>query len=263
MTTNRRDFLKIAGASALTLIAPSILSPAWAKDNGIIPGNASLATKNSATALTAKRWALAVDLSRCRADCTDCIAACHTIHNVPEFGNPKDDVKWIWREDFPHIFPEENHSYLPKTARSTRPIVLCNHCANPPCVRVCPTKATFQRADGIVMMDYHRCIGCRLCMAACPYGARSMNYRDPRPFIAKINPDFPTRTKGVVEKCNFCEERLAKGMLPACVEACTQKALAFGDVENPHSEIRSTLEKRFNLRRRASLGTAPQIYYIL
>ena len=151
-----------------------------------------------------------------------------------------------------------------KVLQKMRLPVLCNHCANPPCVRVCPTKATFQRPDGIVMMDYHRCIGCRLCMAACPYGARSMNYRDPRPFIAKINPDFPTRTKGVVEKCNFCEERLAKGMLPACVEACKEKALVFGDVENPRSEIRLVhLRNVSTCRRRASLGTAPQIYYIL
>ncbi len=263
MTTNRRDFLKIAGASALTLIAPSILSRVWAKDNVIIPGRASLATNNSANALTAKRWAMAVDPSKCPTGCVDCIAACHTTHNVPDFGNPKDEIKWIWREDFPHIFPEVNHSYLPKTARSMRPIVLCNHCANPPCVRVCPTKATFLRPDGIVMMDYHRCIGCRLCMAACPYGARSMNYRDPRQFIAKINPEFPTRTKGVVEKCNFCEERLARGLVPACVQACTRKALVFGDLENPQSGIRLLLGKRFNLRRRASLGTMPQIYYIV
>jgi len=263
MTTNRRNFLKIAGASALTLMAPAILRPSWAKDNVIIPGNALLVTKASAKALTAKRWAMAVDPSKCPTGCVDCIAACHATHNVPDFGNPKDEVKWIWREEFPHIFPEENHSYLPKTASSMRPIVLCNHCANPPCVRVCPTKATFQRPDGIVMMDYHRCIGCRLCMAACPYGARSMNYRDPRPFIAKTNPDFPTRTKGVVEKCNFCEERLAKGLLPACVVACKSRALVFGDLDDPRSEIRLLLEKRFNLRRRASLGTAPQIYYIL
>jgi len=90
-----------------------------------------------------------------------------------------------------------------------------------------------------------------------------MNYREPRPFIAKINPDFPTRTKGVVEKCNFCEERLVKGLLPACVEACKEKALVFGDMENTRSAIRRLIESRFNLRRRANLGTNPQIYYIL
>ncbi|HEX7504100.1 MAG TPA: 4Fe-4S dicluster domain-containing protein, partial [Syntrophales bacterium] len=141
--------------------------------------------------------------------------------------------------------------------------VLCNHCDNPPCVRVCPTQATFKRADGIVMMDYHRCIGCRFCMAACPYGARSMNYRDPRPFIRKINNDYPTRTKGVVEKCTFCEERLRKGILPACVMACEEKALVFGDIDDPRSEIRRLLDKELPIRRRVELGTKPQAYYIL
>lgn len=251
MTTSRRDFLKIAGVSALTLISPVILRPAWVEG------------KTTAGALTAKRWAMAVDPAKCSANCTDCIVACHTIHNVPDFGNPKDEVKWIWQEPFAAVFPDNHHVYSGQALQKMRLPVLCNQCANPPCVRVCPTKATFQRPDGIVMMDYHRCIGCRLCMAACPYGARSMNYREPRPFIAKINPDFPTRTKGVVEKCNFCEERLAKGLLPACVEACKQKALVFGDVEDPRSEIRTLIEKRFNLLRRAHLGTTPQIYYLL
>lgn len=251
MTTSRRDFLKIAGVSALTFISPVILRPAWVEG------------KTAAGALTAKRWAMAIDPAKCSADCTDCIVACHTLHNVPDFGNPKDEVKWIWPEPFAAVFPDHQHAYSGQALQKMRLPVLCNHCANPPCVRVCPTKATFQRPDGIVMMDYHRCIGCRLCMAACPYGARSMNYRDPRPFIAKIHPDFPTRTKGVVEKCNFCEERLAKGERPACVEACRQKALVFGDVEDPRSEIRLLIEKRFNLPRRAHLGTAPQIYYLL
>ncbi len=262
MTTNRREFLKIAGASALTLVAPAILRPVWAKENVIIPGM-PLKTASPLPALTAKRWAMAVDPSKCRADCTDCIVACHTIHNVPDFGNPKDEVKWIWQEPFAAVFPDNHHAYSGQAIQKMRLPVLCNHCSNPPCVRVCPTKATFQRPDGIVMMDYHRCIGCRLCMAACPYGARSMNYREPRPFIAKINPDFPTRTKGVVEKCNFCEERLAKGLLPACVLACKEKALVFGDMENTRSAIRRLIENRFNLRRRANLGTNPQIYYIL
>lgn len=259
MTSNRREFLKIAGASVLMLMAPAILRPVRAKENVIVPGVGFPPAK----ALTAKRWAMAVDPLKCRDGCVDCITACHEAHNVPDFGNLKDEVKWIWTEPFAAAFPDNHHAYHGQTIKKLRLPVLCNHCANPPCVRVCPTKATFQRPDGIVAMDYHRCIGCRLCMAACPYGARSMNYREPRPFIAKINPDFPTRTRGVVEKCNFCEERLAKGKLPACVTACKQKALVFGDGEDSRSEIRLLLEKRFNLQRRAQLGTAPQIYYIL
>jgi molybdopterin-containing oxidoreductase family iron-sulfur binding subunit len=254
MTPSRRDFLKIAGISTLSLVAPAIVSPVWAKDKLTIPGGAPL---------TAKRWGMAIDASKCPVGCVDCITACHGEHNVPDIGNPKDEVKWIWQEKFSAVFPHESHPYLRESQKQLRLPVLCNQCANPPCVRVCPTKSTFQRQDGIVMMDYHRCIGCRLCMAACPYGARSMNYRNPQPFIAKTNPDFPTRTKGVVEKCNFCDERLVRGLKPACVAACTKNALVFGDIENPRSEIRLLIEKRFNLRRRASLGTQPQIYYIV
>jgi molybdopterin-containing oxidoreductase family iron-sulfur binding subunit len=262
MKSSRREFLKIAGASTLSLIAPAILCrPAFSQEKAIV--ESSLKTKSSGQALTAKRWAMAVTPSRCPADCTACITACHRTHNVPDFGNRKDEVRWIWQEPFAAVFPNEKHAYLGESLQKLRLPVLCNHCANPSCVRVCPTKATFQRPDGIVMMDYHRCIGCRLCMAACPYGARSMNYRDPQPFIAQINPDFPTRTKGVVEKCNFCEERLVKGILPACVTACKEKALIFGDLENPRSEIRLLLGKQFNLRRRAQLGTGPQIYYMI
>ncbi|PKN05037.1 MAG: 4Fe-4S ferredoxin [Deltaproteobacteria bacterium HGW-Deltaproteobacteria-9] len=264
MTVNRREFLKIAGVSTLSLIAPAILCrPACSQEKVIIPGDSSMKTKSSGRTLTAKRWAMAVNPSKCPADCSACITACHEVHNVPDFGNRKDEVKWIWQEPFAAAFPNEKHAYLGESFQKLRLPVLCNHCVNPSCVRVCPTQATFQRPDGIVMMDYHRCIGCRLCMAACPYGARSMNYRDPQPFIAKINPDFPTRTRGVVEKCNFCEERLVAGILPACVTACKEKALIFGDIENPQSEIRRLLGKQFNLRRRAQLGTGPQIYYMI
>jgi molybdopterin-containing oxidoreductase family iron-sulfur binding subunit len=262
MNPSRRDFLKIAGISTISLIAPTIVSTACAGEKLNGPG-AKTSRALPANALQGKRWAMAVDAAKCRAGCVDCLTACHQVHNVPAFGNPKDEIKWIWQEPFAAVFPDMSHPHLPEAIRSKPLPTLCNHCADPPCVRVCPTKATFQRADGIVMMDYHRCIGCRFCMAGCPYGARSMNYREPRPFISAVNPDFPTRTKGVVEKCNFCEERLAAGLLPACVTACKEKALIFGDLEDPRSEIRLLLGKRFNLRRKAQLGTQPQIYYIV
>ena len=141
-------------------------------------------------------------------------------------------------------------------------LALCNHCEKPPCVPVCPVKATFKRADGIVMMDYHRCIGCRYCVAACPYGARSFNWEDPRPYIRKIDPGYPTRTRGVVEKCNFCEERLVKGLMPACVEACS-KGLAFGDLNDSGSAVRRLLSSRHAMRRKAYLGTKPDVFYLI
>ena len=262
MTTTRREFIKIAGFSAVGLVLPSLPLLAPAQPGIPAAGSASPAAPGSLPALKAKRWAMVVEPKKCRPDCTDCITACHLEHNVPDFKNLKDDVHWIGLERVRHVFPAEAHPRLPESILKLPVPVLCNHCENPPCVRVCPTQATFKRADGIVMMDYHRCIGCRFCMAACPYGSRSMNYRDPRPFI-KINPAFPTRTKGVVEKCNFCEERLARGLLPACVAACKDKALVFGDLDDSRSEVRLILDKNLSLRRRPELGTGPQVYYIL
>jgi Fe-S-cluster-containing dehydrogenase component len=112
-------------------------------------------------------------------------------------------------------------------------------------------------------MDWHRCIGCRYCVAACPYGSRSFNWGDPRPHLRNITADFPTRTKGVVEKCTFCEERLAVGEPPACVEACPAKAMLFGNLEDPASDIRRALGARFSVQRRPELGTHPEVFYIV
>jgi molybdopterin-containing oxidoreductase family iron-sulfur binding subunit len=256
MNWSRRALLKAAG---MALIGWGVRPPLEALGAGeplkFVPN-----PKN----LKARRWAMAVDATKCPAGCQDCIEACHRVHNVPDFGNPKDEVKWIWNEPFKDVFPGQEHAFLGEKRKERPVLVLCNHCDNPPCVRVCPTQATYKRKeDGIVMMDYHRCIGCRFCVAGCPYGARSMNFRDPRPFIKKVNPQFPTRTKGVVEKCNFCEERLAQGLWPACVEACKEKALTFGDVGNPQAEIRRIVEAQLTLRRKPELGTQPQVYYLL
>jgi molybdopterin-containing oxidoreductase family iron-sulfur binding subunit len=113
------------------------------------------------------------------------------------------------------------------------------------------------------MMDWHRCIGCKYCVVACPYGARSFNFYEPAAYVRKINPDFPTRTKGVVEKCNFCAERLAEGKQPVCVEASANKALVFGNLADPNSEVRQLLGSRFSIRRKPELGTQPNVFYIV
>ena len=259
MKINRRGFLKLGGATVLGIM----VKPAFDVFSKAL--GAASRTEPRTNALAAYRWAMVIDLKACRwkDGCRDCIEACHQVHNVPDFGNPKDEVKWIWTTPFEHAFPEQEHEFITDDLKDTPVLLLCNHCDNPPCVPVCPTQATFQREDGIVMMDYHRCIGCRYCMAACPYGARSFNWRNPRPFIAEITPDYPTRTRGVVEKCNFCAERLARGLLPACVEACTEKGLVFGDLEDTNSEVRQILGSRFAIRRKPSLGTHPQIYYLV
>ncbi len=208
------------------------------------------------------RYGMVIDLRKCNADtCTDCVDACRKVHNVPVFPG-KDRVEWITLTTFAKAFPEQINEF--SEIRNYRVPILCNHCENPPCVKVCPTQATFKReSDGIVMMDYHRCIGCRYCMAACPFGARSFNWRDPREGIKEFSPDYPTRTKGVVEKCTFCAERLAKGKQPACVEACKNDAIIFGNINNLESEIRKILESEFTIRRKEELGTGPNIYYLL
>ena len=262
MSVNRRDFLKIVSMSTILSIG-GVASVSSLKNQV----EASQISKNPA-ALTAKRWAMVVDMSKfnSEADYQRCIDACHRAHNVPHItDNPKHEVKWMWTETYEHAFPGNEDAYRAEKFQDMPFLMLCNHCENPPCVRVCPTQATFKRkSDGIVMMDMHRCIGCRFCMAGCPYGARSFNYKNPRPFIdeSKENPEFPTRMKGVVEKCTLCYERLAKGLQPACVEV-SNGALIFGDIEDPNSAVRKVLSERFTIRRKPELGTGPSVYYII
>lgn len=261
MSMDRREFLKIAGSS--TFLATIGIGAGWILSK---PGDFLEASQFSQTKelLNAKQWAMVVDTRKFKTeeDYKKVVDACHRIHNVPNFDNPKDEVKWIWTDTYEHAFPGQENEFMPEQMKHKPFVLLCNHCENPPCVRVCPTKATFKRKDGITMQDLHRCIGCRYCMAACPFGARSFNYRDPRPFIKEPNPEYPSRMIGVVEKCTFCEERLAKGQMPACVEA-SNGALVFGDIADPNSEIRKILETNYTIRRKAELGTRPSVYYIL
>jgi len=259
MKLSKRDFLKIAGLGIVGVGVKPVAN-AIAQGEGVVKAQPY---DHSPEALVGKRWGMVVNTRACPEGCTDCINACNSAHNIPDIGTAKEEIKWIWKDGFENGFPSQLHEYVGESIKHSPVVLLCNHCDNPPCVRVCPTKATFKRADGIVMMDMHRCIGCRFCMAACPYGSRSFNWRDPKPFIKKQNPDFPTRTKGVVEKCNFCAERLAKGLRPACVEACKHGALIFGDVADESSPIRSALSRVFTIRRKPELGTRPQIYYIV
>lgn len=276
MKKDRRDFLKVAGLAAIAGIgAPSAF-------NMLLKGEATASEQAAAAAghgeavaaPTGKRWGMVIDVRKFVENPdlpAKCVEACHSIHNVPNFGNPKDEIKWIWVDKYEAVFPEHSH-YKRNEALHSMPIMtLCNHCDKPPCVRACPTKATYRMKDGVVAMDYHRCIGCRFCMAACPYGARSFNWRDPRgkdengnPFIKTVNPKFPTRMRGVVEKCNFCVERLAIGQIPACVEATgTTGAMVFGDLNDPNSEVSKVLSANFTIQRKPSLGTYPSLFYII
>ncbi len=259
MSISRRKFLKIAGITTIAgLGGTSILGGIWRENL-----NAAQITTDP-RALTAKRWGIGIDMSKFRSgdDIKRVTNACHRIHNVPEFSNPKEDIKWIWTEKFGDVFPEQKVEFINEKKAEMPFLVLCNHCANPPCVRICPTKATFKRKDGIVMQDMHRCIGCRICMAACPYGARSFNYRDPRPFIKEENKEYPTRMIGVVEKCTLCYERLAKGLMPACVEE-SNGAIVFGDLEDPTSNVRKMISAGTAIVRKPKLGTHPSVFYVI
>jgi molybdopterin-containing oxidoreductase family iron-sulfur binding subunit len=264
MDTRRRRVLQLLGLSTLALSTPPVFNALAKEAHGptaapkIGPGK---------DALTAKQWAMVIDTREFKTedDVHPLIEACHKAHNVPTFDLKRHEIKWIWATEYKHAFSGTiSTRFLPEELEHRPFLVLCNHCENPPCVRACPTKATFKRPqDGIVMMDFHRCIGCRFCMAACPFGARSFNYRDPRAGLKEVtNKQFPTRMKGVVEKCSFCVERLAEGKMPACVDAAKGK-LTFGDLFDKDSEVRELIKTNFTLRRKINLGTEPAVYYIV
>ena len=153
--------------------------------------------------------------------------------------------------------PAEGHFYLP---------MACQQCQNPPCVKTCPVGATWQTEDGIVVVDYNWCIGCRCCMAACPYGARHFNWKDPGVNPEDLNPQTHylgnrPRMKGVVEKCTFCIQRVRKGLYPQCVEVCPVGARKFGNLLDPESEIRYILENKRVMILKEELNTQPKFYY--
>ena len=265
---SRREFLKETTAAAfglgaaLPLISTACTGAAEAQGHG--------------AAATGSQWAMVIDMEKAKDGEVRrvCAEACRMAHNIPRIEDPEERIRWIWDEEYQHVFPDQVHDHTPESQRVAPILVLCNHCTNPPCVRVCPTQATWKReSDGIVMMDMHRCIGCRYCMAACPYGSRSFNWRDPRSFVetdadGNFLSDFPTRTRGVVEKCNFCAERLRDGQQPACVEAANQVpgaegVLAFGDLSDPDSEVSRILSSQATINRRVSLGTGPNVFYLV
>jgi len=276
MDNKRRKFLKMAGATVLAGIsAPAVVklssTSAVASGGGghEAPaeghGNAGGHGEEQSSGV---RLGMVIDMRKFYQDqglLDEAIAACVKAHNVPQIPDPKSEIKWIWKTGFGNVFPEHSQKLRSETIRNSQFPALCNHCDNPSCVKACPTKATFVvEKNGIVAMDFHRCIGCRFCMAACPYGARSFNWQDPRPFIKEYNADFPTRMRGVVEKCNFCGERLAMGLEPACVEACKGTgAMVFGDLNDSHSEVRKVLDQEFTIQRKPSAGTRPSVFYIV
>ena len=164
---------------------------------------------------------------------------------------------------------ESNHYYNPETVPQKGKFympVQCMQCENPPCVRACPVKATWKETDGVVVIDYDWCIGCRYCMTACPYWARHFNWNEPELPPEELNPvthylGNRPRSKGVMEKCMFCVQRTRKGQQPACMEACPTGARIFGNLLDPESEIRYILENKTVFRLKEDLGTEPKFWY--
>lgn len=280
MDNTRRKFLKLAGLTAAAGVAAPLLGSKALASGGDAHGGGHAAPAahgggHHEEAPTGVRHGLVIDTGKFHDNpglAEKCQKVCHDYHNVPKFPNSKDEIKWIWTDKFANVFPEHSHYKKDDRISSMNILALCNHCDNPPCVRACPTQATFKNSDGAIMMDFHRCIGCRFCMAACPYGARSFNWRSPRgsedghPFIENYNPRFPSRMRGVVEKCSLCAWRTKQGKDPLCVEEANngvEGAMVFGDLNDPNSPVSKVLRKRFTIQRKPSLGTKPSIFYII
>lgn len=276
MDPTRRIFLKTVagGAGALAVgagvkvdAAPAATAakPALTTDhelvqigkNGLIP-----CTEHSHHAaregVPGRKWIMVIDLARCDG-CGKCIEACSKMHAVP----PKRQWIKVLRMQDTH---ETSPYWMPKP---------CFHCDNPPCTRVCPVDATYKRSDGVVLIDNERCIGCRFCMAACPYSTRVFNWGPPAdPPEAKTGHYSPEcgipRRVGTVEKCDFCPNLAAQGILPSCSSICAMGAIYFGDqnedaVTNGKGEterLSSLLRERAGYRFMEELGTKPRVYYL-
>jgi len=228
----RRTFLKTTLGAAAVAIAPGMMLMDMAH--------------GKAEAVSGKvRWGMLIDTAQCKEGCNDCVTACNK-ENGLSGGTSVTDSQWIRKIEIKDI----------SSGRELSLPMMCQHCEHPPCVDVCPTAASFKRADGIVLVDRHRCIGCRYCMMACPYKARSFVHEP----LHDQNPDVP-RGKGTVESCTLCVHRIDQGMQPACTEACPNKAILFGDLNNPDSEIAKKVHSVASVQVRAELQLNPGVRY--
>jgi molybdopterin-containing oxidoreductase family iron-sulfur binding subunit len=231
--TGRRDFLKHSAAAAGMTLASGVT---------LYAVGAAPAVKAEEPVTDKVRWGMLVDVNRCNKGCDACVTACNKENGIQGHDRPLTDPQWIRKIDVMD----------PKSGFEKSLPMMCQHCAEPPCVDVCPTGASFKRADGIVLVDKHICIGCRYCMMACPYKARSFVHET----LEDQKPHAP-RGKGTVESCTMCVHRVDEGQSPACVEACIdigQEAILFGDLNDPESEISKRIASYGATEVRADLG---------
>ncbi len=243
LNRDRRDFLsKLTAAAGITL-APGIFL------YGISRSSTAAARPLDAPASDEVRWGMLIDLNRCTSECNDCVSACARENGLNGHGRPTTDAQWIRKIDVRD----------PDNGTSKSLPVMCQHCAKPACVDVCPTGASFKRADGLVLVDRHICIGCRYCMMACPYKARSFVHE-----VLEDQKSHAPRGKGTVEGCTLCVHRIDADQLPACVEACSDTgggAMLFGDLNDPESEIAQHVAEYASQQIRADLGMDPGVRY--
>ena len=244
---SRRRFLGVVGATAGTAVAGVALA-----ESGLASAGAT-----AATPAAAHQWAFMVDLRRCDG-CQKCTQACQQEHYLAK--------EQTWIKVYTMTNTDGEQYFMPR---------LCMHCQNPPCLRVCPVGATFKNPEGVVLVDQTKCIGCRACMAACPYEARYFNWGPP-PAAPKLAsqpmPEFPVpQLQGTVGKCILCVHNTDVGKLPACVDACSMGALYIADLDADAAvnglgetvKFSEFLQANDAIRYKEELGTQPRVYYIL
>ncbi len=239
MSIDRRQFLAVGGA----VVASAALAP------GMRLIELAQARSPDQAVSNLQRWGMLVDTTRCSEGCSACVTACNKENGLEQ--DIRLDIRPQWIRKV--TLRDENTGYV-----QTLPM-MCQHCEEPPCADVCPTGASFRRADGIVLVDRHICIGCRYCMMACPYKARSFVHEN----LTDQRAEIP-RGKGTVEACNLCVHRVDEGRIPACVEACNAdggKALAFGDINDPASDIAKRLATQQSAEIRADLDLNTGVRY--
>lgn len=279
--TGRRNFLKTAAVAAAATVACSSISCSCSPKKAVVTEKIKLLSPEgeiveidsaylnhqehmaivskleAREGIAGKKFVMVVDLSRCK-NARKCVSACQKWHYRPE------ETEWLNvklmkdnEKGAPYWFPKQ-----------------CFHCDNPPCVKVCPVDATFKRQDGLVLIDNDRCIGCKFCMAACPYSTRVFNWEEPsfpadiRDLVSNPETNIPGKV-GTVEKCDFCPDRAREGQLPPCVEACPNGVFYFGDenedtVSNGDETVRFSqlIKERAAYRYMEELGTKPRVYYL-
>ena len=242
---NRREFIKLSAIGVAVIAGTRAVTGTQASSN---------------TPKGKHQWAMVIDQSKCTG-CNYCTLACQAHNDI----NPEIE----WNTVVSDSAVGDQQVFIPRP---------CMHCEKAPCVEVCPVKASYYRDDGIVMMDYDRCIGCRYCQIACPYDARSFNWEKftgTNPAVPEWGtPEVERRPRGVPEKCSFCYQTIDRGLslgltpgvdpdaTPACVNVCPTGARIFGDLNDPESNVSKLLHEKYTYRLRENLGTGPRVYYI-